>query len=62
MDGEEEEEENGHRYAKMAGKTDGGRDIEEAARRTQEHMNHHMYWVWKSSELMHSLLASCACG
>lgn len=32
MDGEEEKEENGHRYAKMAGKTDGGRDIEEAAR------------------------------
>lgn len=59
MDGEEEKEENGHRYAKMAGKTDGGRDIEEAAR---AHECNHMYWVWKSSELMHSLLASCACG
>lgn len=42
MDGEEEKEENGHRYAKMAGKTDGGRDIEEAARERREHTNHHM--------------------
>lgn len=42
MDGEEEKEENGHRYAKMAGKTDGGRDIEEAARETRAHESSHV--------------------
>lgn len=53
MDGvEEEEEENGHRYAEMEGKTDGCRDIGEAVRETKEHINHYTYWIWKTSEVM----------
>lgn len=47
MDGEEEKEENGHTYAKMEGKRDGGREAEEAARETQELINQNMYSVWK---------------
>lgn len=52
MDGEEEE--NGHRYAQMEGKTDGGRgrDAKEAVRDAQEPTNHHTFWIWKTSELM----------
>lgn len=62
MDGEEEEE-NGHRYAQMEGKTDGGggRDIEEAVRDTQEPINHHTYWIWKTSELMMLVCEMCVC-
>ena len=51
MDGEEEEE-NGHRYAEMAGEADGDGDTEEAVRETHEHLNHHTYWIWKTSVLM----------
>lgn len=43
-------------YAKMEGKTDGGRDGDggEAVRETQEHINPHTNWIReKTSELMH---------
>lgn len=56
MDGAEEKEENGHGYAKMEGKTDGGRANEDAVWRleTKEHIEHRTYCRWKTSELMRS--------
>lgn len=60
MDGEEEEEEdNGQRYAKMEVKTDGDTLH---VRKTQTPINHHTYWIQKISEMMCVFPCVCVCG
>lgn len=46
MDGEEEKGENGHTFAKMEGKRDGGREAEESCKRdTRAHKSVHVLGV-----------------